>query len=144
MSKADSTNAEKGRDFEGCAAQVLARHFGVRFHISYPANIGNPPKQHKFDLVSYDLKYVGECKNYSWTVSGNAPSAKIGQTNEAVFYLQHLPAEQQRFIVMRKDMHPTRLESLAEYYFRTCKHLLNDVFIVEIDVARGAVREFRV
>jgi hypothetical protein len=94
MSRTPSTNAEKGRDFESFAVQILGQHFGVRFHIGYPATIGSPSKQHKFDLVSHDLKYVGECKNYSWTASGNAPSAKIGQTNEAVFYLQHLPAEQ--------------------------------------------------
>jgi hypothetical protein len=144
MPAPNSMNTAKGREFQTKAAEILSRHFGVSFRVEYPIPIGDPPKEHRFDLVSADLKFIGECKNYSWTEGGNVPSAKMGFINEAVFYLQHLPKERERFIVMRKDTGNARNESLAEYYFRTNKHLLNGVFVIEIDTETQAVREFRV
>ncbi len=68
-----------------------------------PIPIGRPAKGHRFDLVSEDGRYVGECKNYSWTEGGNVPSAKMGFINEAVFYLSWLPKSASRFVVMRRD-----------------------------------------
>jgi hypothetical protein len=135
-------NTEKGRAFQQKAAEVLSQHFGVEFQKEYSFPIGHPPKEHKFDLVSLDRKYVGESKNYSWTETGNVPSAKMGFVNEAVFYLQHVPPTVHRFVVMRRDTHPKRGESLAEYYYRANRHLLNGVFVVEIDLKTEAVREF--
>ncbi|MBF8267893.1 MAG: hypothetical protein HW388_1401 [Dehalococcoidia bacterium] len=141
MPEPNSRNTAKGREFQRRAAQVLGLHFSVNFQVDYPIPIGNPAKEHKFDIVSEDRRYIGESKNYSWTEGGNVPSAKMGFINEAVFYLQHLPSDRRRFIVMRKDIRQTNNESLAAYYFRTYKHLLNGVSIVEIDIATGAVRE---
>jgi len=74
----NSLNPEKGRSFQKLAAKILSQHFNVEFHLDYPIPIGNPPKEHRFDLVSTDHNYIGECKNYSWTKSGNVPSAKNG------------------------------------------------------------------
>lgn len=142
MPEPNSRNTAKGREFQRRAAQVLGRHFGVNFHTDYPIPIGDPPKDHKFDMVSEDRKYIGESKNYSWTEGGNVPSAKMGFVNEAVFYLQHLPRDKRRFIVMRKDIRQTNNESLAEYYFRIYRHLLNGVSIIEIDIVTGAVSEY--
>lgn len=115
MPDPNSLNPAKGREFQILAAQVLSGHFGVDFQIEYPIAIGNPPKLHSFDLVSKDLRYVGESKNYSWTEGGNVPSAKIGFVNEAVFYLQHLPYETNRFVALRKDYNARRNETIAEY-----------------------------
>lgn len=92
-------------------------------------------------MVSADSRYVGECKNHSWTVSGNVPSAKMAFINEAAFYLSFLPPEKSRFIVMRKDIHPRRGKSLADYYYGSYHHLLNGVFIIEIDVDIHKIRE---
>ena len=78
-------NTGKGRSFQEKAAIVLAAHFGTEFHLDHPILIGKPPKLHRFDLVSTNLQHVGECKNYSWTETGNVPSAKMGFINEAVF-----------------------------------------------------------
>ncbi len=135
-------NTGKGREFQQLASNILSHHYGVEFRTEYPIPIGSPAKEHKFDLVSTDLIFVGESKNYSWTEGGNVPSAKMGFINEAIFYLQHLPKEKKRFVVMRKDVDKKHKESLAEYYFRTNRHLLNGVFIIEIDVETKAVREF--
>ena len=113
------------------------------FEIDKKIKIGRPAKEHKFDLVSKDQKYVGECKNYSWTESGNVPSAKMGFINEATFYLLHLPRSTKKFIVMRKDICKKRKETLAEYYYRTNHHLLKDVFIIEIDIDSNKIKEIR-
>ena len=67
------------------------------------------------------------------------PSAKITTVNEAVFYLSFVPTEVHRFVVMRRDMRPGGGESLASYYWRTNRHLLGGVEILEIDVETGAV-----
>jgi len=141
MPEPNSMNTAKGRDFQKIAAELLKQHFKIGFHIEYPVPIGDPPKEHRFDLVSDDQQYVGECKNYSWTEGGNVPSAKIGFINESVFYLQHLPKEKKRFVILRKDVNIKHKESLAEYYYRINRHLLNGVFIIEIDLEKGSVME---
>lgn len=140
MPDPNSMNTAKGRDFQKRAAEILTRHFKVRFHTEFPILIGDPPKYHKFDLVSDDQRYIGECKNYSWTETGNVPSAKMGFINEAVFYLQHIPRDKERFIVLRRDVNVKRKESLAEFYYLTNKHLLNGVYIIEIDVLNETVK----
>ena len=137
----NSMNTGKGKDFQQKAAEILSRHYKVSFRIEFPIPIGDPPKEHKLDLVSDDLQFVGESKNYSWTEGSNVPSAKMGFLNEAVFYLQHLPKEKKRFVVMRRDVDEKHKESLAEYYYRSNRHLLNGVFLIEIDLLNNAVHE---
>lgn len=140
MPPANNLNPARGREFEGLASKILNEYYQVVFYTGYAIEIGNPTKKHKFDLVSTDLKYIGECKNYSWTETGNIPSAKMAFLNEAVFYLQHLINTQNRFLVLRKDMHERHVETLAEYYYRINRHLLNGVFIIEIDIANNSVK----
>lgn len=137
----NSLNTAKGRLFQRQVAKILSRHFGVEFQLDYPIQIGNPPKEHRFDLVSVDSRYIGECKSYSWTESGNVPSAKMGFVNEAVFFLSFLSPSMVRFIVMRKDLHPKRRETVADFYYRTYRHLLNGVLIIEVDVESGTLRK---
>ncbi|MBR3621310.1 MAG: hypothetical protein IKN56_07345, partial [Clostridia bacterium] len=56
-------------------------------------------KEHKFDLVSADGSIAVECKRYTWTETGNVPSAKMGFCNEAAFYLSFLPDNVDKYIV---------------------------------------------
>jgi len=127
-------NPERGRIFQDRAKDILSEYFRTKFHPSeFSIEIGNPPKNHKFDLVSLDKKYIGECKNHSWTKTGNVPAAKMALLNEAAFYLLHLESGVKKFIVMRKDVHRKRKETLAEYYYRINHHLLKDVFLIEVD-----------
>ena len=137
----NSQNTGKGHLFQVQAAEMLSNHFNVVFQPDFAMKIGNPPKEHRFDLVSIDLRYVSECKNYSWTESGNISSAKIASINESVFYLSFLPKDIIRFVNMRKDVHPMRKETLAEYYYRTNSHLLGDIFIIEVDLESKAIKE---
>jgi len=112
----------------------------VEFVIEQRIAIGNPPKEHKFDLASVEGKFVVESKNHSWTEGDNVPRAKMGFVNEAVFYLQHIPSNIYRFVVMRRDYNQRRNLTLAEYYYRRYHHLLNGVLILEIDVDAQEVR----
>jgi|ERR1700676_330858 len=143
MPSPNSLNPSKGRDFQTLAARVLETELGVRFLIDRAIPIGSPPKLHRFDLVSDDERFVGECKNYSWTETGNMPSAKMAFLNEAVLYLSLLPKSTQKFIVMRLDAHPKR-GTLLEYYLRTFRHLLSGVAFYEIDLSTGVARQHRI
>jgi len=62
--------------------------------------------------------------------------------NQAVFYLTFVSDAKYRFVVMKRDTHPRRQETLAEYYYRTYRHLLGEIFIIEIDITTKAVKEF--
>lgn len=139
--KSNADNPRRGREFQSLVAEVLGRHWGVPFELEVAFPIGRPAKPHRFDLASTDRKYVGETKSYTWTETGNMPSAKMAFINEAVFYLSHLPAEHVRFVAMLRDVHPTKGEPLADYYYRTYRHLLNGVLILEVDPVTGGVRE---
>lgn len=106
-------------------------NYNMLFELEKKISIGNPPKDHKFDIVSEDGTIVAECKRYTWTETGNVPSAKMGFTNEAAFYLSFLPSEHERYIVMLYSYHEKRKESLAEYYYRTNRHLLGNIKVAE-------------
>ena len=84
MATDNSLNTGKGSSFQTLAAKMLSEHLSVEFRLDYAIAIGKPPKLHRFDLVSTDVRFVGECKNYSWTETGNTPSAKMGFVNEAI------------------------------------------------------------
>lgn len=129
----NSENPKVGRLFQEISANILSDYFGVTFGSDIAIPIGAPAKPHKFDCVSSDKKIVGECKCYTWTETGNIPSAKMGFLNEAVFYLNYLPNDIIKLIVMKKATHVKRNETLAEYYLRTNRHLLQGIKVIEIN-----------
>jgi len=104
--------------------------------------IGRPPKDHKFDLANTDRSIVAECKCYTWTDSGNVPSAKLMGLDEAVFYFGFLPAETQKILCMKKSVYRGKAETLAEYYVRVRGHLLGDISVFEIS-DDGVIRVIR-
>ena len=140
MTKRNSDNLRRGREFQELAASVLSEYWSVPLDLEVPIPIGDPPKQHKFDMASRDKLIVGEAKNYTWTESGNMPSAKMGFVNQAVFYLSFLSPGTKRFVVMPRDIRPKTSEALADYYYRTYRHLLGGVLIIELDTANRRVR----
>lgn len=129
----NNQNPKRGRDFEEKASQALQKKYGQKF-AKKAVNIGNPPKLHNFDLVSEDDNIIVECKNYSYTETGNIPSAKMAFLNEAVLYLSHASRDAKKIIILRKDWHSKKGESLADYYKRTYSHLLNGIMIMELDI----------
>ncbi len=133
----NNENTHIGKDFELAVQNWFQQEYGCVFIHEKKIAIGSPAKEHRFDLVDNDCNMVIECKCYTWTESGNVPSAKMGFTNEAAFYLSFLPKETKKAIVMLKSTHFRRSETLAEYYFRTNRHLLRDIKILEFDTQSG-------
>lgn len=136
----NSENPRVGKAFQDKVQQWLEKNTQLHFAQEQPILIGTPARPHKFDLVDATESVVIECKCYTWTDSGNIPSAKLRGLNEAVFYFSFLPAETEKLLVMAYAIHPRRSETLAEYYFRTNHHLLGDVKVVEFNVETNEMR----
>ena len=129
----NSKNPKMGAKFQEQVKNWFEKNYNLVFKSEVKIPIGEPPKEHKFDIANIDKKIVIECKRYTWTETGNVPSAKMGFVNEAVFYLSFLPKDYKKYVVMLKDFHSKRKESLSNYYCRTYNHLLGDIIVAEYD-----------
>ncbi|MGI6700761.1 MAG: hypothetical protein ACOX6G_10695 [Christensenellales bacterium] len=127
----NSDNPKTGAVFQRQVQNWFIRNYQRPFVLEKKIPIGNPPKEHRFDIVDEHDTIIVECKRYVWTESGNVPSAKMGFTNEAAFYLSFLPETCEKYIVMLYSYHEKRRESLAEYYYRTYRHLLGSIKVAE-------------
>ena len=136
----NSENPKKGADFQKRVQHYFIKKYGPGFELEKKIPIGEPLKDHKFDIVNLDLGIVIECKRYTWTEAGNVPSAKMGFTNEAAFYLRFLPDNYEKYIVMLKAHHTKRQESLAEYYYKINNHLLGKVKVAEYNPVSESMR----
>ena len=142
----NSDNPRIGAEFQRQVRDWFSNEYNMTFNLEVQIPIGSKLidpsqyKNHKFDIVSEDGSYVIECKCYTWTVSGNVPSAKMGFTNEAAFYLSLLDQSRKKYIVMYKSYNEKRHMTLAEYYYQTNKHLLGDVIVAEYDPERTTMR----
>ena len=129
----NSDNPKIGAAFQKWVLDWFTKNYGIGFELEKKIPIGKPAKDHKFDIVNTEKKIAIECKRYTWTESGNVPSAKMGATNEAAFYLSFLPDSYEKYIVMLYTFNEKRRESLAEYYHRTNKHLIGKIIVAEYD-----------
>ena len=136
----NSDNPKIGAIFQKQVLGWFQDHYKGSFVMEKKLPIGEPAKDHKFDIADSAETIAIECKRYTWTVSGNVPSAKMGFTNEAAFYLTFLPDSYEKYIVMLRDYNEKRNESLAEYYYRTNKHLLGKIKVAEYDPEKNELR----
>ena len=136
----NSENPKVGKAFQISVKDWFERNLHRHFDIEKKIAIGSPAKLHSFDIADELGQIVVECKCYTWTETGKVPSAKMGFVNEAAFYLSFLNSSVDRSIVMAKSTHPKRTETLAEYYFRTNRHLLGNIKILEYDTATDNMR----
>ena len=130
----NSDNPGNGAKFQMDVRDWFKDNYGDGFELEKKRPIGcqGCTKEHKFDIVNQDKMIAIDCKRYTWTATGNVPSAKMGFTNEAAFYL-HFLDNYEKYIVMLRSINPKRKETLAEYYYRTNKHLLGDIKVAEYD-----------
>ena len=140
MMNKNSENPRVGKEFQLAVKEWFEEAYTAPFEIERKIAICRPAKLHSFDISSLDESIVVECKCYTWTETGNVPSAKMGFTNEAAFYLSFLPDDTERIIVMLHAEHAKRNETLAEYYFRTNRHLLGKIKIYEFDLQTKEMR----
>jgi len=130
----NSDHPRNGALFQQQVCKWFEKEYGKRFILEKKIAIGFDPnnrKDHKFDIAAEDGSIVIECKRYTWTETGNVPSAKMGFTNEAAFYLSFLDEPTEKYIVMLYSYNARRGETLAEYYYRTNNHLLKNTKIAE-------------
>ena len=103
MANLNSENPHVGRKFQEFVQTILKKKYNTYFEQEAAIPIGRPPKEHKFDLANADRSIVAECKCYTWTDSGNVPSAKLMGLDEAVFYFGFLPSGTKKcFVASRK------------------------------------------
>lgn len=136
----NSENPKVGKAFQMAVKEWFEVNTHMHFEVEKKIAIGSPAKQHSFDIAEKNNSVVGECKCYTWTESGNVPSAKMGFTNEAAFYLSFLPDDIDKAIIMSHAVHPKRAETLAEYYFRTNRHLLGKIKVMEFNMNTNTMR----
>lgn len=136
----NSANPARGAAFQKSVQRWFQMHYGRAFELEKKLAIGAPAKLHKFDLVDENDTVAIECKRYTWTETGNVPSAKMIACNEAVFFLSFLPACYETFLVMLRSEHPHREETLAEHYFRMNRHLLGRTKVAEYDPETDELR----
>jgi hypothetical protein len=77
-----------GKDFQDKVKQWFETDTNTPLYLEHAINIGTPSRPHKFDISDMDEDLVIECKCYTWTDSGNIPSAKLRGLNEAIFYFR--------------------------------------------------------
>ena len=138
----EETNKKKGTEFENKVKQWFEAHFKSSFFQNKKLQVGKAPgKEHRFDLVNETKRIAIECKCYTWTKTGNIPSAKLSTLNEAVFFLSFLrDYDYKTIIVMNKEPNPEKNETLAEYYFRIYRYLLGETIIAEFDQEKSTMR----
>ena len=136
----NSDNPRVGKKFQTDVKNWFENNYKNKFEMERKIAIGSPAKLHSFDISNEEETIVVECKCYTWTESGNVPSAKMGFTNEAAFYLSFLPENIEKIIVMAHATHPKRNETLAEYYFRTNRHLLGNIKVLEYNSLSGEMK----
>ena len=124
MANLNSENPHVGRKFQEFVQTILKEKYNTYFEQEAAIPIGRPPKEHKFDLANADRSIVAECKCYTWTDSGNVPSAKLMGLDEAVFYFGFLPSGTKKLLCMKKAVFRGKQETLAEYYVRAHGHSL--------------------
>lgn len=129
----NSENPKVGKTFQEMVCKSVSEYFQTDFDLEVAILIGHPSKNHRFDCVSDDKKIVVECKCYTWTDTGNVPSAKMMGMNEALFYMSYLSEGTIKVLCIKKATHPKKQETLAEYYVRIDGHLLRDVKVFEVD-----------
>ncbi len=81
----NSENPKVGKDFELVVKKLFEKEYNQPFELYKKIEIGNPPKEHCFDISNHNASIVAECKCYTWTETGHVPSAKMACLNEAVF-----------------------------------------------------------
>jgi hypothetical protein len=137
------SNAHVGRDFETIARDYFRDREGLALQSCFPVSVGagGVKKARRFDLGSEEPAVLVECKSHRWTETGNMPAAKMTVWNESMYYFHIAPSHFRKVLFVVRDTHPRRNESLAEYYVRTCPHLIPaGVCIMEFDETSGTVK----
>jgi hypothetical protein len=82
-----------------------------------------------------------ECKSYTWTATGNSPSAKIRGMNEVMLLFSVAPPHYRKILFVLKHLHLRSKTSLAAHYVKNQAHLIGpgvEVWEFDLDSKQGA------
>lgn len=130
------SNAHAGREFEDQARAYFAKNeaLDLKRNLSVPLGIADLKKEHAFDLGSHEPPIIVECKSHNWTETGNMPSAKVTVWNEAMYFFHLAPAHFRKVLFVLWATHPSKKETLAQYYLRLYSHLIpSGVEVIEFN-----------
>lgn len=130
------SNTERGKAFQLLCRDALKRALSRDFDLEVPIQIGSG-KPHTFDLATRERDFIAECKAFAFTATGNNPSAKITTLREATVYLRSIPGEVQRVLIVKRDPHPKRGETLGQYFVRLNPNFLDKITVLEMPEAGG-------
>jgi hypothetical protein len=140
------SNAHAGREFEDDAREYFKRDEGLDLEsgLSVQIGVGSLKKPHAYDLGSQSPPILVECKSHNWTETGNMPSAKVTVWNEAMYFFHLAPVRYRKILFVLWAQHPSRKETLAEYYLRLYSYLIPQaVSVLEYDPSRKKARYLR-
>ena len=99
------SNTHAGREFEE-AARLFFESTGIPLDPTFPVPVGvHIKKRHNFDLGSENPPILVECKSYTWTETGNSPSAKIRGMNEVMLLFSVSPPHYRKILFVLKHLH---------------------------------------
>ncbi len=130
------SNTERGKAFQILCRDALERALGRDIDLEVPIEIGGG-KPHCFDLATRERDVVAECKAFSFTVSGNNPSAKLTALREAAMYLRSIEGNVARVLIVKHDPHPKKGETLGRYFVRLNTRHLEQVTVLEMPESGG-------
>lgn len=125
------SNVDKGQLFQRRCRTALERALGRQFEVEVSLRVPDR-KAHAFDLATRERDVVAECKAFSWTVSGNVPSAKLAHLREDVENLRALGEGVARYLILDEARRSGREETLARYFVRLNEELLGPVNVLEL------------
>jgi hypothetical protein len=136
-----ASNTEAGREFEK-AAHIFFEVSGIKLMRDFIVPVGFKVKKNKkFDLGSADPPILVECKSYTWTATGNSPSAKIRGMNEAMLVFSVAPPKYRKILFVLKHLHQRSGLSLAAHYVKNQAHLIGpgvEIWEFDLDTKQGA------
>jgi hypothetical protein len=130
------SHTERGKAFQVLCAKALRQALNRDFDLEVPISIG-PGKPHFFDLATPERDIIVECKAFTFTASGNNPSAKITTLREAASYLRAVKGDVQRLLIVKRAPHPKRGETLGRYFVRLNINHLDRVTVLEMPESGG-------
>ena len=131
----------KGRDFEEKVYQKLKEIHKCTFNKYSKIPIGNPPKLHKFDLVSEDKSIIVECKDNNWSKTDEVPSGKIATMLKEILHFNKGPKDTKNILVLRKYYSEKRKKTLGDYFVSKYKYLLEGITVMELDIENMKLEE---
>ena len=71
----NSDNPRNGAIFQRQVRDWFQQKYQKEFLLEKKLPIGNPAKEHKFDIIDISNTIAVECKRYTWTETRKVPSA---------------------------------------------------------------------